>query len=900
MSHWIARILKWAAILTVLAVVLIWLVLAAPFFSSIRKDFVARIITDQIGQPFDVEGDVRVVLGATTKVHVSGARIPSTNINEVDLATLNLLEWELNLLALLERRIDLDNLVIDGLHVNMVTTQDGTTSWIKRTPKATSGTEPTDQSNDQEQDPGTGGEGPSILGFLQDRTVTFTDIGLISRDDRSGFEFIFDLQSILLEQRDGGDLVSVTGKGSVNGEGFTLDGKYPPGKPFTTTVNFGDISVSYNGSPIPGDQGGGHMAKLLVDTGEIGNVFDVLGLSRSLEGSGTLGADITSQPNKLAIRNITSTFDLNKGQQVTVTGGAENLRPVDGLDIIFTARLHPKDQPPAKAESLKDLKLTDINARIISQAGKLEFKKLVIGTNAFDQGLDRVGPISIGRVYRTKNKTLGLKDVQLQAGPRTAPYIVARGNVGDIFQFKNVDLEGTLAGDSSLLLKSLSKEDAARFGSVSADFSVSDQTGPLSLTQLKARTKGTDLWSLAADISVKNVTSLEGLETDLKLTIAEPKDFLTALGIEPVDVGTLEFGLSLKGAAEAAKIGVEFKAGESDLRTDLSFDLSKEINVIRGEILSNRIRLADLRDGTKAIIQIRKQKDPTAADPKSKDDGKPPIQPLVLEKNSKILDLERILTQTDLEISLVLKEFVGNAGVSSMNSQFIAKEGQIEAGPLELFYGPGFFKVTAAMDAIENPTLLKVVGSTSGWNFGKILDAVGLNIDAAGTLNAAFDITGNITSGKTFINSMYGSASLNMGKGYIATSLLELAGLGIFPWLFSEELAAGKTEISCVKAPIRINAGRVRFDSIVAETRSVQLVAQGDVNWLKDTIALRAEPRRVGKPLARSAWPFEVSGQLSDPKFKLIVGGSRSKRTDGATEMPTDRVPCRPDIQQLK
>ncbi|NRB16824.1 MAG: hypothetical protein HRU33_04390 [Rhodobacteraceae bacterium] len=193
-----------------------------------------------------------------------------------------------------------------------------------------------------------------------------------------------------------------------------------------------------------------------------------------------------------------------------------------------------------------------------------------------------------------------------------------------------------------------------------------------------------------------------------------------------------------------------------------------------------------------------------------------------------------------------------------------------------------------------------VSGATSGWDFGKILDAVGLSIDAHGKLRGRFDVTGNRSSISTFINSMYGSASISMSKGDVATSLLELAGLGIFPWLFSEERHQGYTDIVCVVAPVRINAGNVTFDSVVAETASVQLVARGAVNWRKDTIALRAEPRRVGKPLGRSAWPFEVTGKLSEPNFKLDIGGSRSKRTDGADQMPTDRKPCVPDLQQLE
>ena len=90
------------------------------------------------------------------------------------------------------------------------------------------------------------------------------------------------------------------------------------------------------------------------------------------------------------------------------------------------------------------------------------------------------------------------------------------------------------------------------------------------------------------------------------------------------------------------------------------------------------------------------------------------------------------------------------------------------------------------------------------------------------------------------------------------------------------------------------------FDQVVAETKSVQLVAKGKIDVKNDAISLRAEPRPVGKPLARSAWPFDVSGKLSDPRFKLDIGGSRNSRADGADVMPANRTPCQPDILQLQ
>lgn len=665
-------------------------------------------------------------------------------------------------------------------------------------------------------------------------------------------------------------------------------------------MEFGDISLSYNGAPLP-EGARGYTARLELTTGQIGDVFEVLGLARSLEGTGALSVDITSAPQVLTFENLQTTLDLNKGQNVTVTGEVGNLFTRAGFDIRMDARLHPDGQPPADATSLKDIKLTEIHAHVLNAGEKLTFEELLIQTNAFDQGLDRVGPISIGQIYRSEQKTLGLRDIALQAGPEDAPYITAKGDIGDVFNLGLVDLTGALNASADLLLKNLPPEEVAKFGRVEANFIVEDKDGALSLRQLEARTVDTDLWSLNAGLVVASLEDLAGMDLGVEFDVADTAPFLSALGLKPVGVSSLSTKVSLKGAAKEAQIGFDFRADGTDLTSDITFDLSQEINVIRGSILSQRMRLRDLREGGKVLVQLNKRvKAAKEAETKDADDGRPPIQPLVLEKKSKVFSLKRILTETDLAITLELTEFVGDAGTSSMSSELIAKEGQIQAGPIELYYGPGFFKVTASMDAIENPDRARIQGSTSGWDFGEILKALEVNIPARGKLSANVDVTGNITSGKAFMNSMVGTASLDMHDGAIATSLLELAGLGIFPWLFSQEFAEGQTEIVCVKAPVKINAGNVAFTRVVAETRSVQMVVRGMVDWVKDAIAIRAEPRRVGQPLARSAWPFEVTGKLSDPQFKLQVGGSRSRRADGADQMPANRKPCTPDIYQLE
>lgn len=904
-------LLGWLLGLIGVAVVLAWLVLSAPFFADFRRSIVETALSEQIGQPLIVRDDVRVSLGRIARVFVAGVEIPSENIDGVNLAELNLLELDVNLVSLIRGKVDIDNLSIDGLQANGITQSDGATSW---TPTRSSPPK-TDPGAETAKDDPIGGRanesGDGILAFLNDKTASFKKIGLKIDDEVSGFSFVFDLDNLQLEQLEGGQLVSVTSEGSVNGEPFSIDGKYPRGKPFTTDAAFGELHLDFDGHSIPQDQGGGFSGKLALDTGEIGDFLDVLDLDRVLEGTGNLSANLTSQPDVLQIADMAVVIDLKDGEQLKAEGAVGNLLKAAGFDVAINARFHPEDQPPDPANELKDLKLTGISVHIVSEDQSLEFDELLLTTNAFDQGLKEVGPVSIGRIRRTPEGQLALQDISLQAGPQESPYLVARGNILNVLQLKKLDLEGKLSVPASLVLKDLGDNVAKTFGGVEAEFAVDDSQGHLSLNRLDASTVNTSVWSLEAHAELGDVNRLDGLEFDFDLDIADGAKFLGALKLEEIDTGSLELSASARrqGGDISTKLGLA--AGNSRLDASLDTSITDGRPVIEGRVFSESLDVGDLRNAVAGAVQLGKIGDgKDAAEPdtvkvaKTKEQDKPEVQPLVLpredSKPTDLVDLEKLFLETDLTVSIDVKEITGQQGVSSVASEFVAKDGQAHLGPLEVTYGGGYFKVEAQMDLVETPELLSVSGATGGWDFGEILDAVGLGIDAHGKLRGNFNISGNRASIKTFINSMYGSASISMSQGDVATSLLELAGLGVFPWLFSEELRQGYTDIVCVVAPVQINAGNVTFDSIVAETASVQLVARGAVDWKKDTISVRAEPRRVGKPLARSAWPFEVTGKLSEPKFKLDVGGSRSERADGKGDMPTDRKPCVPDIRQLE
>jgi hypothetical protein len=931
------RILAGLGVLLLLAAIFVWSVLALPFFSEFRRTLVSDFLTDQIGQPVIVKGDVRAVIAPIARIHSSQVEIPSTDIDGTNVAQLASLDFEVDLIALLGGRLDLDNLMVDGLQVALIRLEDQSTSWKERRP----GTPPpTSAETETGARPAPAPARGRLIEFLSTRTVAFTGISLLIDDRFSGFRFDFELSEFLMEQLDRGQRLQVTGRGKVNEEPFNLDATFPEADQFGVSATFSSVTLGLEGDPIPAAEGGGFTGTLGLDIAALGDLLDLVELERVLEGSATLEMALRGQGGVLSISDLNNQIAFEDGQLITLTGKVDDLAKLAGIEVAFNARLHPVGSPPAPAASLKDLKLTEIDARILGRPDELEFEELRFVTNAFEQGLEEVGPVSIGRIWRTPEDRLALQDIAIQAGPLDAPLLTATGNIRNALQLKDLDFAGQFDAPATLVLKGLSASDAAAFGGVEVTFEVDDAPGHLAVHALTAKAVGTEIWSLDADLTLGDVASLDGLAVDLDLGVADGASFFSALNLTPVQTGPLSVTASLRGEDATWNGAFGLGAGSSKIDTTVDMGKTEGRNTVRAAMVSESLQIADLRNAIAGVVELGKigktagdgpgaeevelqplvlpGEDPEEDRPElqplvlpedaiagtggeTADDGRPELQPLVLPPESmEIVSLEDFLRQTDIYADIDFKRISGIQGVTRLSSELVSEGGKARLGPVEFNYGQGYFNFRAAMDVLEAPDVVSVAGATSGWDLADILQMAGVDFQANGALRGDFNLTGNISSAAAFASSMSGTASLVMLNGQIATSLLELAGLGIFPWLFSRELRQGYTNVVCVVAPVNIRAGTLSFDQVVAETESVQLWARGSVDVKNDRIALRAEPRPVGRPLARSAWPFEVTGPLSNPQFKLDIGGSRSRRADGATQMPADRQPCRPDIFQLQ
>lgn len=894
MSH----VVKKLGIVTVVAVVVValigWLFLSSPLFSGPRKALTGWFLSQELGRKVEVVDDVRITVGPGLHIAANGIVLPSEAMPDVQLLEIGALEFDIAFADLRKRQVVLHNLRADGVKAMLVVDKDGTSSAQSVTPAS--------------PDVGASGTGnDGLSGLFADNEVELLNVGFVYRDARNGLDLDLLLDTLKLSRQRSPLLLEIQAAGRLNDQALTLAATMPQGEEFNASAVFDGIKIDFVGTPDPAGYAAGFSVAANADVSDLGQLLDVLKLEHALGGVGHVSAVFENAGGINKVNNLNVVVTLDGGQSVEVKGNIGELGNPADVSLFTGIRLFPKDNVPPPTRSRRDLKLVAVDMVIDSVPGKIPQRKMLIETNGFVLDTAGVGPppIFVRKIRRTADGKLQLGQVQLRIGPPEAPFLVLDGKVDDALNLQGISATGTLEIPAGSLLSPDMFHSADALGVFSGGFNIAGNYEKLSLSGLSGKTRETDLWDLQVSGSIENALRFDTIALNVAVEVPSSASLLSAMSLEPLEAGPASLYATLKseGHKWSAEAGVRIL--DSHVNFEVNLDEVDEKPLVRGKISSELIKVKHLRDIIAVAVQLGRLDD--VAEAKAQKDGTTTENKTVVpEPASPFRDVTLyplgkavLLSGLDLDVALDLNRIEGAKGVSSIHSGLEMKDRKLDIGPVKFEYGGGYFDLHGSMDLAESPDQLRLKGTTGGWEFAEILEVVHFKKSASGTLHANFEVAGNTTSVRDYLRSLDGYATISMNNGKIDTQLLDIAGLGVIPWLFSKERQA-QAAIACLHAPLSINSGKISTKTAVLETDQVQIVVFGHVNLITKAMDITGQPRKIGHPLSRSPWPFTAKGSFAKPDVKVKDGPRRLRRKDGASTMPKTRKPCVPDILQLQ
>ena len=106
-------------------------------------------------------------------------------------------------------------------------------------------------------------------------------------------------------------------------------------------------------------------------------------------------------------------------------------------------------------------------------------------------------------------------------------------------------------------------------------------------------------------MSVNELKGLAGLDFDVNLDVGDGAQFLTALNLQPVEIGALGIDAETSKQGEDFNAAIEFEAGSSQLLAALDAKFPDGASVVRGNVTSERLDLNDLKNLTAVLDQLK-------------------------------------------------------------------------------------------------------------------------------------------------------------------------------------------------------------------------------------------------------------------------------------------------------
>ncbi|MEO9779455.1 MAG: AsmA family protein [Sedimentitalea sp.] len=895
MLHWIKWIVVACLGFMLLAALVGWFVLSSSLLAGVRGHLVETVLAKKLGNSVQIDGGVWVEPGETLNITAEELVVARPSTPDTHLATVQKVAFDVPLRALLRGRVVLHDISVSGADVTLGSQQGGKSP--SPVSKSSAGTK-------------AASVGHKAMTFLGSHQINFADSSVTYRDADNGLDLALQLETFGLgKSKDSAEAsVAVQGKGALNGQDVTLSGSFSETQPFSISASFSDVDVDLKATPGSDGIDTGYDADLTATVSDLNQLLAIFKLAGTVNGTGKVTASAQRTPAGGSAKGDME-FELTTGESLTVNADIADLTKPKDATVKTKLRLYAEGDEPPATHSRRDLKLVGIDMDLTSRPGQQPLRSMVITTNGFVLDTGGVGPppISVSDISRTSDGKLKIGKAELRIGPPASPFVLLEGVIGDLLALSELDFTGTLDSPGGNLIAPERLQGDAALGRIAGSFELLGDTKTLKLSALQLALKDTDLWSLNTTGSAANILRFDDVTLDINAKIASVSAFLKALDLEPGE-DDIAAGLELKLSSHDTdwKSSAKVTVDDSDLLADLTLQAQAEHPTVKGSIKSDLIRIGHLRDIVKASIELSKL-DETTAKPQpgsQKDAAKAPGTDDAEEGPLRDVTLQPIgqailLSGVDVDIKIDLEKIEMPKGEGSIHSELVVVDQKAKLGPVKFEYGGGHFDVSAAMDMAKNPDVLSLKGSTGGWDFGHVLKLLKFKKHASGILDASFEVSGEHASVRRYLRSLSGYGTVSMRNGSVDSQLLDLAGLGVVPWLF-EKGRKKNAVIVCLRAPLNVTNGRFTLKNGVVETPKVQLVVQGDVNMRNDTLDISGQPRRIGKPLSRSPWPFTIKGSIKDPKVKVKDGHNREHRADGASTMPARRKICVPDILQLK
>jgi uncharacterized protein involved in outer membrane biogenesis len=366
--------------------------------------------------------------------------------------------------------------------------------------------------------------------------------------------------------------------------------------------------------------------------------------------------------------------------------------------------------------------------------------------------------------------------------------------------------------------------------------------------------------------TLTNPTHASALDVNLKILGASMADLFAFSGVLLPQTPKFSIEGRLAGSIKPGAIrlryqGFKGKVGSSDLEGTLEYIQQQPRSLLRGDVVSHYLDIADLRPLIGAGSQDEMK---NKSDIKQPPDKVLPVSPFKTDR-WKTMDAQVQFTGEKIIESKRLP-------LRHMNVRLRLDDGVLSLAPLDFGIAGGNLKTEVHIDGRKEPAKGEMKVSARGLQLRELFPTIEAMQASVGQLHGDARLTGSGNSIAALLGSSNGSFQAVMTEGSVSKFILEAMGLNIGAAVAAKLFDNRQVQINCMLADFDAKDGVMQTRTFLLDTSDESIAVDGSIDFSNEKIALKVHPQTKGLRLLSLRSPLHVTGTFKKPDIGVDKG----------------------------
>lgn len=301
------------------------------------------------------------------------------------------------------------------------------------------------------------------------------------------------------------------------------------------------------------------------------------------------------------------------------------------------------------------------------------------------------------------------------------------------------------------------------------------------------------------------------------------------------------------------------KVGESDIGGTFEYLHRKPRPLLRGEVVSDQLRLTDLR----ALV---------GTDEEVNKDEEEKIPP------GKVLPVSPFKTDRwgtmDVQVKFRGKKLVRDEElpIDNLETHVVLDNGVLSLAPLNFGIAGGRLTTELNINGRGNPAKARMKLSARGLRLNELFPAAETMEASVGHVNGDAELSATGNSFAVLLASANGEVRSLISEGSMSKFILEAAGLNIASAVAAKLFGDRQVQLNCMAVDFGVTDGVMQTRMFVIDTADATITANGKVSFKDETLDLTIRPESKGVRVISLRAPLYVNGTFKEPDFGVNKG----------------------------